>query len=381
MEGSEEQKPENPGLSSDEAKQKSLEWQNYDMPDDEDLSDLYLKGRTRRRDPKFLAIKGWIAVALLIAALSVQHSLHGPLFLTPEEEQIVVLYRTEVAHAFGMAPMRLSRKATYRIPFFEVTRLVRHSDLATTVVVTGSNAEQLEFPTQTISVIWSLDPNHLLDNSRRGLMAANGTELLVKQVTTLYAQRAMQSSSLKGGVLSQDAEGIQFEQTLRRALYDLGIRLESVTGMQFVVAQDLQNAYADLTKENGHLKRLADEKKKLVTQRTDALSKIKTDSEEAMAGLLAKHGDAMASLQDTIDQRSQLTESTITENRLTAETDRAIYRLQAQHLHEMYELKSASYRSFFEQNPRIHPALPRVTPESLRPSSSTQGTVREEKAQ
>ena len=345
------------------------DWQSYDLPEDEDLSALLLGASAQRHVPKRLALKGWLAIVLLIGACIAQHYVHGPLFLNPGSEQVVVLYRTEIAHAFGMSPIRFSRKPTFRAPFFEVARVNRHSDLATTVLVEGSNAQGLEFPTQSISVIWSLDPNRLWDESRRGLMAAGGTDALVRQVTTLHARRAMASSSLVTDSIQTDLNGVDFEQSLRRALYDLGIRLESVTGMRFTITPELQTAYSALKAQEATVRELIKTQKSLVTKRADALSKIKSDSENTMANMLAAHGDAMSSLQDKLDRKGQATESTITESRLSAETDRAIYQMQAQHLHEIYQLKTVSYRQFFENNARIHPALEKVVPTSLRAPS------------
>ena len=336
-----------------------------DLPPDEDLGMLE---SSIERKPISATGTGWrliLILGLLIALLTLQSIHHGALFNAPQDNHILVMYRTQIAQIMGLPAIRTAQSPTYRLPFLEIAKEIQYGDRRTTVTINTSNSAHLALPVQKVEVAWRLDPEMFLAPQMQPLINSNGIEVVVANTVKSAVTRMRNESHLDAKGVSKGFSMKILRQRIAQALSLLNIELNHISPVDYKVALGVFETHQAQTKTKIALESLQAQKSDLVTQRTQALAEIKTSAERRLAKMLSDNGVAMASLQDRIDEASQRTETTITENRLSAETDREIYRLQAQHLVGVYKSRVSNFSRFFKTNAYLHPELSRVAPTSL----------------
>ncbi|MGB0648018.1 MAG: hypothetical protein ACPGQS_12620, partial [Bradymonadia bacterium] len=276
-----------------------------------------------------------------------------------------VMYRTQIAEMFGMESIRAATGPTYRLPFLEIARELQYGDRRTLVTVETSNAVELAIPKQVIEVVWKLMPETFLSQQMQPLINSAGIDALVRTITQNAISKILGSTQL-----GETGESIGFDQSvlmshLQSALAPHRVRVSKLTTVNPQIPASLFKLHQEHLDTRHQLDVLSKRKTELTSQRTESLAKIKNEAEDRLATMLSQHGTAMAALQENLDTASRLTEAEITENRLSAQTDREIYQLQAQHLMTVYKNRASNFRRFLEANPKLHPKLHTIAPESL----------------
>ena len=323
-----------------------------DLPPDEDLS-----GLNGKLEPTNASQGHWlrffVMLGLLGTGIALQSHRHGDLFLKPQDNYILVMYRTQVAKIFGMDSIRAATGPTYRLPFLEIARELQYGDRRTLVTIESSNAVELAIPKQVVEVVWKLMPETFLSPQMQPLINSVGIDALVRTITQNSVSKMLGSTQL-----GEDGESIGFDQTvlmsnLQSALAPHQVQVSKLSTVNPEVPAALVKLHQQHRDTRQKLDTLSNRKTELISQRTEALSKIKSDAEDRLANMLTQHGVAMAALQEKLDTASRLTEAEITENRLSAQTDREIYQLQAQHLMTVYKNRASNFRRFLEANPKL----------------------------